>query len=101
MERARARLIEDRRAEELRAQADAWQEAVRLRSFCEAVEQQHGDDPGTREGLHWVRQYIRTLDPLTTPPAMPELDEIEPEALAPYLPPGWSSLGPETSFRRR
>lgn len=99
MERAKQRLVEAQRAAHLRAQADARQEAERLRRYCDAVEAVHGDNPPTSECLTWARDYIAGLDPLTEPPPMPEPPEATPEARQGHLPEGWSAHGPEQGAR--
>jgi hypothetical protein len=95
MRQAEERLIESHRARCLREQGAAWHAAETLRGYCEAMNAAHGDRPETAEWLTWARAYIRHLDPLTAPPAMPEPPEASPEALQPHLPDGWSAHGPE------
>lgn len=94
-EQARARLLEDHRATSLRAQADAWREAERLRQYCAALEAAHSEHPETATLLTWARRYIEAIDPLSTPPALPATPEPTAEALQPYLPRGWSAYGPD------
>jgi ElaB/YqjD/DUF883 family membrane-anchored ribosome-binding protein len=98
MDRARERLIEAHRAAHLRAQADAWQQADRLRRYCDALEAAHGAHPDSAHWLAWARQYANRLDPLTEPPTMPEAPEATSEALQEHLPPGWSDYGPENGY---
>lgn len=81
MDQAKERLIEAHRAKHLRAQADAWHEADRLRRYCDAIESAHGDDAETAQWIAWARSYADRLDPLTHPPKMPEPPEPTPEAL--------------------
>jgi hypothetical protein len=95
MAQAQERLVEAHRAKHLRAQADAWQEADRLRRYCDALESAHGADAGTAEWVAWARAYADRLDPLTEPPKVPEPPEPRPEALQEFLPDGWSAYGPE------
>jgi hypothetical protein len=95
MDRARERLLEAHRAAHLRAQTDAWQEATRLRSYCDALEAAYGEHPDSAPWLTWARQHADHLDPLTDPPTMPEPPEATSEALQEHLPPGWSAYGPE------
>ena len=97
MDRARDRLVEAHRAAHLRAQADAWQQAMRLRRYCDALEAAHGDHPDSAPWLAWARQYAGRLDPLTEPPTMPEPPVATREALQEHLPHGWSASGPERS----
>jgi hypothetical protein len=100
MQRAKQRLVEVHRAAHLRAQADAWQEAERLRRYCDAVEAVHGCNPQTSAWLAWAREYAECIDPLTDPPTMPEPPEATPEELQEHLPEGWSAHGPEHGARR-
>lgn len=94
MEQAKARLIEENRVEVLRAQADAWHEAERLRRYCDEAEAEHGGDARTVEWLAWARGYADRLDPLADPPMMPDPQKVTPEALQKHLPKGWSAQGP-------
>ena len=95
MDQARELLVETHRAAQLRAQADAWDEARRLRRYCDAMDATHGDHPGTAHWIAWARAHTDQLDPLTEPPTMPDAPEATPEALQPHLPNGWSAHGPE------
>jgi hypothetical protein len=95
MQEAEKRLVESSRAARLREQSEAWRTTQALRQYCVAIEAAHGDRPETAEWVAWVRGYISRLDPLATPPEMPENPEVTPEALQPHLPDGWSALGPD------
>lgn len=75
--------------------AQAWNQADQLRRYCDALATAHGEDPNTAEWLEWAREYTARLDPLTTPPTMPDPPEETPEALQQHLPRGWSAHGPE------
>lgn len=99
MEQAEERLVEERRATELRAQADAWHEADRLRRYCDAMAAAFGDDPETAKWLAWARAHAARRDPLTESPTMPNEPEATPEALQPYLPEGWRAEGPYEGLR--
>lgn len=94
MERARARLLEERRETALEREADAWHRSERLRRYLDAAEATYGDHPDTRAWLTWARGYVRRLDPLRTPPKAPESLEETPALLQPYLPEGFSAHGP-------
>jgi hypothetical protein len=98
MDQARERLIETHRATQLRAQADAWDEACRLRRYCDAIDVAHGDHPPTAQWLAWARAHATQLDPLTDPRTMHAAPEATPETLQPHLPDGWSALGPEHHY---
>ncbi|MGW8951526.1 hypothetical protein [Streptomyces sp. NPDC055709] len=86
----------------LREQAKQWQEAHKLRQYCDALERRLNG--AEREGdlnvesvgawLRWARDYAETLDPLTELPTMPSGLVFEPDDLKPYLN-GWSPYGPE------
>lgn len=95
MAQAKERLVESHRVAVLRAQADAWHDAERLRLYCDAMDARHGQEPMTAEWLRWARAYTARVDPLTRPPRTPEPLEPTAEALQEHLPPGWSAQGPE------
>jgi hypothetical protein len=101
MEQAKTRLVETHRADQLHAQADAWDQADRLPRYCDALDAAHGDNAVTAEWLAWARAYTARLDPLTKPPAMPEPPDASPEALQDHLPDGWSAQGPHNNHDRR
>jgi len=84
-------------ATELRRQLDADAHAREVRRYCDAAEIAHGDDRSTREWLAWAREYATRIDPLSRPPAAPQLSEPTPADLQPYLPPSWSAHGPPSS----
>jgi hypothetical protein len=81
-------------ASELRRQLDAKARAHEVREYCNAAETAHAHDPVTREWLQWARNYATRVDPLHQPPTAPQLPEPTPADLQPYLPSGWSALGP-------
>lgn len=95
MTQARERLIEDHRAAHLRAQADAWHEADRLRAYCAAVAEKHAGPRHTEQFLTWAKNRATSIDPLTVPPTLPCAPEPTAETLQPYMPAGWSAHGPE------
>jgi hypothetical protein len=101
MEQARQRLVETHRASHLRAQAEAWEQAERLRRYCDALAEAYSDNPRTAEWIAWAREYAARLDPLAAPPAMPGPPEETREALQQHLPNGWSVYGPEHGHRPR
>ena len=94
MKRARERLLTEHRASHLRSEAERWSEAERLRQYCDALAAAHGDLPNAAEWLGWARTYIRDLDPLARPPAMPDPPPESLEDLQRHLPAGWSAHGP-------
>lgn len=95
MDQAREQLVEAHRAAHLHAQADTWQQADRLRRYCDALEAAHGEHPDSATWLAWARQHAHRLDPLAAPPTTPEPPEATLEALQEHLPRGWSAYGPE------
>lgn len=94
MARARELYFDAARADALRAQAAAWEEAQRLRAYCDALSAEHGSDPGVQEWIGWARAYAERHDPLGRPQRMPDVEEPAPAALQAYLPEGWSARGP-------
>lgn len=100
MEQAKGRLVETQRANLLREQVNAWQEAERLRSYCDAMEAAYDEDPKTSEWIAWARQFASRIDPLREAPSTPEPPEETPEALQEHLPEGWSVHGPEHGQHR-
>jgi hypothetical protein len=99
MERARERLLDEHRASHLRAEAERWREAERLRRYCDALAETHRDHPDTAKWLSWARTYVRDLDPLARPPTMPDPPPEKPENLERHLPSGWSAHGPHNGKR--
>jgi hypothetical protein len=94
MATAHERLTEDHRIARLTADVEAWDQARRIRAYCEAAEASYHDNADAREWLAWARAHAEPLDPLTDAPAFPEPAEATPEALQPYLPDGCSAQGP-------
>ena len=92
MTTARERLTEDHRIARLTADVDAWDQARRIRAYCDAAEANYHDNAG--EWLAWARAHAERLDPLSDALAFPEPPEATPEALQPYLPDGWRAQGP-------
>jgi hypothetical protein len=91
---ARERLTDDHRIARLTTHVEAWDQARRIRAYCDAVEAAHRDDADTRTWIGWARAHAQRLDPVAIAPALPEPPEATPEALQPYLPDGWSAQGP-------
>jgi hypothetical protein len=95
IERARQRFIEAYRAKVLRAQIAARQEAQVMSAYLAELEAAHGASAESAEWIEWVREYIRRLDPLQSPPSMPAEPEISREDLKPFLPGGMNPYGPQ------
>jgi len=91
---ARERAIEHHHVETLRGRVDAWEEADRIRAYCDAVEQRHGEeiasDPEAARWLQFARQHADRAQRLPRTPADPELRSGD---LTRFLG-GWSSHGP-------
>ena len=95
MDRAAERLLHDHRVEQLHKEACDWEEADRIRRYCDAAEAKYGDRADTIEWLAWARSHADAQDPLAHPPSMPELSEVTLQELELYLPDGWSTRGPD------
>jgi hypothetical protein len=91
---ARERATRHHHLERLRRQVDAWQEAERIRRYCDAIEERHGNavtaDPEATRWLQFARQHADQAQRLPRMPADPELTS---EDLTPFLG-GWSPHGP-------
>ena len=89
--RATTKLIEAHRADVLKAQLTAWQQARQLDDYLTAMHTRitQIEDPETaaaaREWLAWARAYTVGLDPLSGRLAMPPDPEPTHAALAPFL----------------
>jgi hypothetical protein len=94
MATAHERLIEDHRIARLTANVDAWDQALRIRAYCDAAEATYHHNADAREWIAWARAHAQRLDPLAHAPAFAEPPEATPEALQPHLPDGWSAHGP-------
>ncbi|TDL34039.1 hypothetical protein [Arthrobacter nitrophenolicus] len=91
MKRARIRIQDHHKAEQLKMQADAWSEASMLRKYVDALETRLGSEPDielVNRGLAWLtwaRDYIDTKDPLLQPIKIPVLGNYRDEDLVPFL----------------
>jgi hypothetical protein len=103
MDVAKEQAVREQLAQVLREEAGCWQEAAVLSAYCMALERRIGELDGAvdesaldsaRRWLEWARGYVRSIDPLSRLPKMPNTWEPTPEELKPYLK-GWSSYGPE------
>ena len=94
MEKAKGSFLEAHRAQALRSQASAWNEAWALRTYLDALEESYGDAPESAEWIAWIRRYVdERLDPLAAAPVMPAEPEARPDDLKPFLG-GLSPYGP-------
>jgi hypothetical protein len=93
---AREDYLDERRAVALLEQVESFEQAARIRAYCDAMEASvRGGDPSVVAWLEWARAYAGRLDPLSGPgPRAPEDLEPAPAALQEYLPEGWSATGP-------
>lgn len=99
MKRARKRIQDHHKAQQLKIQADAWAEAGMLRKYVDALEARVSSE---RDGelvnrghawLSWARDYIDAKDPLLRPIEVPVMADYRDEDLVPFLD-GWSPHGP-------
>jgi hypothetical protein len=94
MQGARRSFIEAQRAQALRNQAAAWEEARALRTYLDALEDRYSEARESAEWIVWARRYVdEHLDPLASPPLMPAEPDIRPDDLKPFLG-GLSPYGP-------
>lgn len=95
MVEAEERLHQARCAAELDDQLTRWEQATRIRAYCDHLQTTHPDASGTMEWVTWARSRADALDPTMAPPSSPKrLAEVRPEDLRPYLD-GLSPYGPE------
>jgi hypothetical protein len=95
IEGAKQRFHEVQRANVLRAQVAARAEAKVMADYLAELEQSHGESPESAAWIEWVRGFIARVDPLASPPTMPEEREVSREDLKPFLPQGVSPYGPQ------
>lgn len=99
MKRARIRIQDHHKAQQLKIQADAWAETGMLRKYVDALEARvslERDEELVNRGmawLAWARDYIDANDPLLRPVEVPVLADYRDEDLVPFLD-GWSPHGP-------
>ncbi|TCR23060.1 hypothetical protein [Streptomyces sp. BK205] len=100
---AKEQAVREQLAQALREEAGRWQEVAALSAYCTALEGRIreldgvADEPAlsqARRWLEWSRAYVRSIDPLSELPKMPEPREPTPEELKPHLR-GWSPERPE------
>lgn len=95
MEVARERYREAYRAKVLREQAAAWREARLLSEYLIDLKEAHSESVDSAAWIDWITGFIERLDPLTSPPAMPDMPEPSHEELRAVLLQGVSPYGPE------
>lgn len=101
MQVARGLLLDQQRKEILLEQVSDWQRAESLRAYRNELESTHGKHPGTESWIIWIDEHIKSLDPLSQPPVLPEAPEETVDALQPFMPEGWSAQSPELVFDPR
>lgn len=97
MDQARARLLDEHRATQLRAEADRWHEAEKLRRYCDALANAAGRHDV--EWIDWARAHADQIDPLSAAIEMPGPPDETIESLDRFMPDGWSAEGPEHGRR--
>ncbi len=100
MKRARMRIQDHHKAQQLKIQAEAWAEAGMLRKYVDALEARVSSERDAElvnrvmAWLAWAaRDYIDAKDPLLRPIEVAVLADYRDEDLVPFLD-GWSPLGP-------
>ncbi|WP_097955722.1 MULTISPECIES: hypothetical protein [Streptomyces] len=99
MEEARVRYAEAYRVRHFEAQETAWRHAIRLTEYVSAVRTRVETMPpgqARREAetwIDWAAARVERLDPLDTPPRLPDIPEPGADDLRPFLG-HWSPYGP-------
>ena len=101
MVRAQDRVVESHRVSQLGSRLDAWDEAQRIRAYCEAMDAAAEGSEDTAAWLAWAREYVEKIDPIGVPTSLPEDPELTHEAVQQHLPAGWSTYGPEHGWQPR
>ncbi|MFB9524080.1 hypothetical protein [Streptomyces cremeus] len=98
-EAARIRYAEAYLVSHLEAQETAWSHATRLTEYVDAVRTRVKAMPSgqartdAEAWLNWAKATVANLDPLNTPPRLPDVPEPRPDDLKPFLG-HWSPYGP-------
>ncbi|MFD7695593.1 hypothetical protein [Streptomyces sp. NPDC059805] len=99
MEQARIRYAEAYRVRHLEAQEAAWHHAIRLTEYVSAVRTRvEAMPPGqtrteAEAWISWAAATVERLDPLNTPPRLPDIPNPRADDLKPFLG-HWSPYGP-------
>ncbi|CAL9413145.1 hypothetical protein SUDANB54_01692 [Streptomyces sp. enrichment culture] len=99
MEEARIRYAEAYRVRHFEAQEAAWRHATRLMEYVSAVRTRvDAMPPGqarieAESWISWAAATIERLDPLSTPPRLPDIPEPRADDLKPFLG-HWNPYGP-------
>lgn len=100
MARAKHRLTESHRSDQLLDELKRWRQCRQLREYIAAMEQkmQTVDDDDARSAaadwIAWATSYVTQIDPLNRSLSPPSDPEPTPSALEPFLD-GWSPYGPD------
>jgi hypothetical protein len=94
MAQAKVHALEQHRVEILHKRVSSWEQAERIRAYCEAIvaryrEEAVAADPEAERWLQFAREYSDRLQSL---PRMPPDPELTPKMLEPHLG-GWSPHG--------
>ncbi len=101
MGEAQRGLIESHRATWLHSRLEAWDEAERIRRYCQAMETTAGESEETATWVAWALGYAEKIDPIGVPTSLPEDPVMTHEAVQEHLPDGWSTYGAEHRWRPR
>ncbi|CAL9422520.1 hypothetical protein SUDANB105_01873 [Streptomyces sp. enrichment culture] len=99
MAEARAQYAEAYRVRHFEAQEAAWRQATRLTEYVGAVRTRVGalpPDQARTEAdawISWAAATVERLDPLSSPPRLPDVPEPRADDLRPFLG-HWSPYGP-------
>ncbi|WP_260677637.1 hypothetical protein [Streptomyces albidoflavus] len=99
MEEARVQYAEAYRVRHFEAQEAAWRHAIRLAEYMGVVRTRvEALPPGqtrteAEAWIDWASAHVERLDPLNTPPRLPNIPEPRADDLKPYLG-HWSPYGP-------
>jgi hypothetical protein len=99
MEEARVQYAEAYRFRHFEAQEAAWRHATRLTEYLSAVRTRVEAMPlgqtrtEAEAWISWAAATVERLDPLSTPPRLPEIPEPRAEDLKPFLG-SWGPYGP-------
>ncbi|MFB8396249.1 hypothetical protein [Streptomyces yangpuensis] len=99
MEEARVQYAEAYRVRCFEAQEAAWRHATRLTEYVSAVRTRVETMPAgqarteAEAWISWAAAAVERLDPLSTPPRLPDIPEPRADDLRPFLG-HWSPYGP-------
>ncbi|MFJ2171194.1 hypothetical protein [Streptomyces griseofuscus] len=99
MEQTRIRYAEAYRVRHLETQEVAWRHSIRLTEYMSAIRTRvEAMPPGqtrteAEEWISWAAATVERLDPLNTPPQLPDVPNPRADDLKPFLG-HWSPHGP-------